>query len=166
MLNQTVLSEEDYRRLADIISRLYSESSAKSVFLFDRSGRQITSEGVTRGLDVTSFASLTAGSVAATEELAHLVGEEAFPAQFHEGVENSIYIATIGRKAILVILFNDRSSIGLVRLRMKKAMMDLSRAYSEISLKEKEVRDTHEDGPGGTVLENLSEEDIEKLFAS
>jgi len=166
MNTQSVLREQDYQRLTEAVSRLHRETSAKVVFLFDRNGQQITMQGATLGIDVTSFASLTAGNVAATEGLAKLVGENAFPAQYHEGVQNSIYIATLEKKAILVVVFNEYSSVGLVRLRVKRAILELNKVYEDIAQKELLSSSQDENVEGFPSFGDISEEDIENFFTS
>lgn len=161
---QTFLFEQDYRKLTEIIARLQLDTSAKAVFLFDRNGQQIALQGSTDGIDITSFASLAAGNVAATEGLAKLVGEKEFPSQFHEGLHSNIYMSTLGKRAILVVIFNERSSVGLVRLRVKRAMIDLGQAFDEMSRRtEIETEDLEVAGQNSEFIE-ITDEDIENLF--
>lgn len=161
---QTFLFEQDHRKLTEIIARLQLDTSASAIFLFDRNGQQIATMGAVDSIDVTSFASLAAGNVAATEGLAKLVGEKEFPSQFHEGTHSNIYISTLGVKAILVVIFNERSSVGLVRLRVKRAMIDLSQAFDEMSRRsEMQLDELDESGQPAEFIE-ITDEDIENLF--
>jgi predicted regulator of Ras-like GTPase activity (Roadblock/LC7/MglB family) len=165
---QTFLYEQDHRKLVEIIARLQMDTSAQAVFLFDRNGQQIALHGTPGQIDMTSFATLTAGNVAATEGLARLVGEREFPGQFHEGLHNHIYVATVGRKAILVVLFDERSSVGLVRLRVKRAMGELVQAFNEIAGRlelESEIPSVEESPePVAKEILEITDEDIESLF--
>ena len=90
------------------------------VFLVDKNGQQIAYNGDINNLDTTSLASLTAGNVAATDGLARLIGEKEFSVLFHEGERDNIHISIVGKRVILVVIFDERSSLGLVRLRVKK----------------------------------------------
>ena len=74
-----VMYEQEYDQLKHVITRLCADANAKFVFLVDKSGQQIASHGEMPNLDITSLASLTAGNVAATDGLAHLIGERGFP---------------------------------------------------------------------------------------
>jgi predicted regulator of Ras-like GTPase activity (Roadblock/LC7/MglB family) len=162
----TFLFEQDHSKLVEIIARLQADTSARAVFLFDRNGQKIAMHGATGQIDITGFASLAAGNVAATEALARLIGEKEFPSQFHEGLRNHIYMAAIGRKAILVVIFNERSSIGLVRLRVKRVLVELSQAFEEIAGRlglETGVPAGNLQSPESEVLE-ITDEDIESLF--
>ena len=163
---QTFLYEQDHRKLVDIISRLLVDTLAQAIFLFDRNGQQMAVSGAPGQMDITSFASLAAGNVAATEALARLVGEKEFPSQYHEGEQSSIYMAAVGRQAILVVLFDKRSSVGLVRLRVKRTIAELAQAFEEITSRlelEAETPAPEIQLPENEILE-ITDEDIESLF--
>src|SRR4026209_520287 len=113
-----VMHEEDFQKIKEVIGRLRSDANAKLVFLVDKNGQQMASHG-DMDVDATSLASLTAGNVAATDGLARLIGEKEFSILFHEGQQDHIHISIVGRRAILLVIFDDRSSLGLVRLRVK-----------------------------------------------
>src|ERR1700757_569676 len=122
-----VMYEEEYQQIKDTLRRLQVDSNAKIVFLVDKNGQQIAVEGDMRGSDATSLASLTAGNVAATDGLAKLIGEREFSVLFHEGQQDHIHISIVAKRAILVVIFDDRSSLGLVRLRVKRANGELEK---------------------------------------
>src|ERR671926_1489028 len=122
-----VMYEEEYQQIKDTLQRLQVDSNAKIVFLVDKNGQQIAAHGDMRGVDATSLASLTAGNVAATDGLAKLIGEREFSVLFHEGQQDHIHISIVGRRAILLVIFDDRSSLGLVRLRVKRASGEMER---------------------------------------
>ena len=63
---QLVMYDEDFRKVLAVTQRLVKDASAKGVFVVDRNGQLISEAGELRGIDTTSLASLTAGSVAAT----------------------------------------------------------------------------------------------------
>ena len=116
-----VMYEEEFEQIKAIISKLRVDANAKVVFLVDKNGQQIAAQGEIENLDTTSLASLTAGNVAATDGLAKLIGEKEFSILFHEGERDNIHISIVAQRVILVVIFDERSSLGLVRLRVKKA---------------------------------------------
>jgi len=124
-----VMYEEEYLQIKDILHRLQVDSNSKIVFLVDKNGQQIASMGDMRGVDATSLASLTAGNVAATDGLAKLIGEKEFSILFHEGERDNIHISLVAQRVILVVIFDEKSSLGLVRLRVKKASMELEKTF-------------------------------------
>src|SRR5947207_9775563 len=104
MSTPVVLCETEYEQLKRAITRLCADANAKFVFLVDRSGQQIASHGEMLNLDTTSLASLTAGNVAATDGLAHLIGERGFPVLSHEGERDNLHISIVATRVILVII--------------------------------------------------------------
>src|SRR6187397_2651173 len=127
-----VMYEEEYQQINDTLHRLQVDSNAKIVFLVDKNGQQIAAQGDMKGVDATSLASLTAGNVAATDGLAKLIGEKEFSILFHEGERDNIHISIVAQRVILVVIFDTRSSLGLVRLRVKKASLELTEVFEKI----------------------------------
>src|SRR5262245_12637765 len=121
-----VLHEEEFTRIRDVIARLRNECNAKVVFLVDKNGQQIAANGELNAIDTTALASLAAGNVAATDSLARLIGEKEFSVLFHEGERDNLHISIVGGRVILVVIFDERSSLGLVRLRVKKGSTELA----------------------------------------
>src|SRR5471030_1996776 len=133
-----VMYEEEFQEINVVIERLLQEANAKVIFLVDKNGQLISSVGETERFDTTSLASLTAGNIAATGGLAKLIGEKEFSILFHEGEKDNLHISIIGGRVILVVIFDSRSSLGLVRLRVKKASDELSAIFNRLSHKAEE----------------------------
>src|SRR5216110_1003342 len=129
-----VMYEEEYQQIKDTLQRLQVDSNSKIVFLVDKNGQHIATHGDMRGVDATSLASLTAGNVAATDGLARLIGEKEFSILFHEGERDNLHISVVGQRVILVVVFDERSSLGLVRLRVKKASAELLEIFNEMEV--------------------------------
>src|SRR5512137_3194781 len=127
---QMVMYEEEFKQISTICERLTREANAKAVLLVDKNGQYITSHGEIDNLDTTSLASLTAGNIAATSGLAKLIGEKEFPNVFHEGERDNLHLSIVAQRAILVVMFDQRSSLGLVRLRVKKASEELAHIFN------------------------------------
>src|SRR5512136_1070902 len=137
-----VMYEEEFDRINSILSRLWVDANAKIVFLVDKNGQQIAAKGDLEKVDATSLASLTAGNVAATDGLARLIGEKEFSVLFHEGERDNIHISIVGQRVILVVIFDERSSLGLVRLRVKKASQELEKVFEDIIKKVEKEKET------------------------
>jgi predicted regulator of Ras-like GTPase activity (Roadblock/LC7/MglB family) len=110
-----VMFEEESAEISDIIGKLLKESNAKSVYLVNKDGQLIASSGETSDIDSTSLASLTAGNIAATGGLAKLIGEQEFSILFHEGEKDNIHISIVGQRIILVVIFDENSSLNILR---------------------------------------------------
>jgi predicted regulator of Ras-like GTPase activity (Roadblock/LC7/MglB family) len=161
---EIVMYEEEFEKIKQIISKLRVDANAKVVFLVDKNGQQIAAHGEIENLDTTSLASLTAGNVAATDGLARLIGEKEFSILFHEGEKDNIHISIVASRVILVVIFDERSSLGLVRLRVKKAAAELTDVFHYILDKVE-----REKAQAGNAIESpfaeITDEDIDSLFS-
>ena len=159
-----VMFEEEYQRLREVARTLREEANGKAVFLIDRNGQQVAAAGDLEGFDATSLASLTAGNVAATDALAKLIGEKEFSVLFHEGERDNIHISIVGLRVILVVIFDERSSLGLVRLRVKKASQDLNGVFDSI-MQKVEAEKAHSGASFESPFAEITDEDIDSLFS-
>ena len=150
-----ILREPEYEALLSILRKLLVDASAKVVFLVDKNGTLLGSVGDAVGFDTTSLASLAAGNIAATGGLANLIGEKEFSVLFHEGERDNMHLSVVGDRVILVIVFDRRSSVGLVRLRVRQATARLTAVVAAA------VAASETDSG---VMEELTEADIESLF--
>ena len=162
MGSDLVMYEEEFRHIDVELKKLHQQANSKVVFLVDKNGQLIASAGDAHDLDTTSLASLTAGNIAATGGIARLLGEKEFTILFHEGEKDNIHISLIGQRIILVIIFDNRSSLGLVRLRVKKASEALAGIFEEIS--QKAEKEKGEGKLEEALFAEISDEDIDNLF--
>jgi len=159
-----VMFEEEYQQIKDTLQRLQVDSNSKICFLVDKNGQQIAVHGDMTGVDATSLASLTAGNVAATDGLAKLIGEKEFSILFHEGERDNIHISLVAQRVILVVIFDDRSSLGLVRLRVKKASAELERTF-EVLMRKSEAERGNLANRFDSPFAEITDEDIDSLFS-
>ena len=96
----------------------------------------VTKAGSTGGIDLQSVAALVAGSYAATREMARLLGEEEFSVLFHQGRKDSIQLTLVGDRTILATVFDERTTIGMVRLYAKEASERLATIFKDILKRE------------------------------
>jgi len=160
--NSFVMYDEEFQRISAVIEKLLRESNSKVIFLVDKNGQMIASCGETGDLDTTSLASLTAGNIAATGGLAKLIGEKEFSILFHEGEKDNIHISIIASRVILVVIFDHRSSLGLVRLRVKKASDELAGIFADLAVKAEEMEKT---GNADSPFAEITDDDIDNLFS-
>jgi len=156
MSSHLVLFEEEHVQIVGICDALHRDAVAKAVFLVDKNGQLLANSGETASMDTTSLASLTAGNIAATGGLAQLLGEKEFAIQFHEGEHDNIHISLVGQRVILVIIFDQRSSLGLVRLRVRKASAELAAVFEVIHTKAQQQE--------SSVFSEITDDDIDSLF--
>jgi predicted regulator of Ras-like GTPase activity (Roadblock/LC7/MglB family) len=153
-----IMREQQFERIVSVLHKLRAESLSRVVFLVDKNGQPIAVQGDVSNIDTTSLASLAAGNVAATGGMAQLIGEKEFPTLSHEGERESIHICIIGR-TLLVVVFDDRSSLGLVKLRVKQAARELALIFEDVerdSLAKREQDDS--------LFAGITDDDIDSLF--
>jgi predicted regulator of Ras-like GTPase activity (Roadblock/LC7/MglB family) len=122
--------EEDYWAINSVLKELLKNSNSQSILLIDKTGQMIASVGIEPDFDLMSFASLCAADFEANSQLAQLIGEKDFSTLYHQGSDESMYLAKVASHIILVVLFNKRTTLGLVRLRVKKAVEGLNTVLS------------------------------------
>ncbi|HJQ09947.1 MAG TPA: roadblock/LC7 domain-containing protein [Gemmatimonadaceae bacterium] len=150
-------TQDDFTAITESLRRFLGETKSLCALLVDRSGQLVTTVGDAPGLDTTAFATLTAADYSANDQLAKLVGETDFSSLFHQG-EKSIYVADIARRLLLVTIFDSRTTVGLVRLRMKDEIEELTQLIDRVFSRGRDgdAEDKH-------VLRGADEE-IDKLF--
>jgi predicted regulator of Ras-like GTPase activity (Roadblock/LC7/MglB family) len=110
-----------------------TDTRARCALLCDRSGRLLTAAGDTGGIDSVTFASLAAAGFSASDQLAALVGEREFVSLYHHGENGSMYLTDVGGRAILAALFDDSTTLGLVRLRLRTAVPAFDALFDQLA---------------------------------
>ncbi len=127
-----ILYEEEINKIDALMSRMLKGAEAKCALLVDKDGHLITRQGFTHSLDTTALAALLAGSFASTKEIAKLVGEPEFSVLFHQGKKDHIHMSIVGERSILVVIFDDRTTIGMVRLYAKETSAELAKIFESV----------------------------------
>jgi predicted regulator of Ras-like GTPase activity (Roadblock/LC7/MglB family) len=127
-----VITKKDLEKIDVYLKRIVSSSLAHYVLLIDRSGQLIAHHGNTSNIDISALSALTAANFGATAEIARLLGEEEFTLLFHKGRNENVYFSAIGDRVIMVTLFDDKTSLGLIRLRINQVIDELSKVLSSI----------------------------------
>ena len=155
--------EEDYWAIHSILTELLKNSNAQSTLVIDRTGQLVSQCGPEVDFDLTSFASLCAADFEANYQLAKLIGERDFSTLFHQGARESMYLAKIAKGVVLVVLFTKSTTLGLVRLRVKRAVEELNdiieRLYEKLEYRNEEYDTFDESFTLGV------EAEIDNLFA-
>lgn len=154
-----ILQEHQFQKLKTVLARLCVECAARVVFLVDRDGQPIAFHGEIGDMDTTSFSSLAAGNVAATSSMAKLIGEDTFPAVVHEGEHESIYISVIGR-SLLVVVFDQRSTLSLVKIRSKRGSFDVAAILEEAANESVAIQ-----ANPNSFFNEITDDDIDSLFS-
>ena len=127
-----VITKRDLEKIDHCLNRMISATLAHCVLLIHRSGQLISHLGNMPGIDIFSLSALTAANFGATAEIARLLGEKEFTLLFHKGKNENVYFSAIGEHVIMVTLFDDKTSLGLIRLQIHKIIDELSEILSSI----------------------------------
>ena len=91
------------------------------MLVIDDAGSLIVSVGNKPSLDVTSLAAVAAANYAATQRIARLIGEPDFALLFYKGHDESFHFARVGEEYIIITIFENSLSLGLLRLKIAEA---------------------------------------------
>ena len=138
--NGLVIHKEQLEQIDKVLTHLLKTAEAKCALLVDKDGHLITRQGFTHSLDTTALAALLAGSFASTKEIARLVGEPEFSVLFHQGKKDHIHVSLVGERSILAIIFDDRTTIGMVRLYAREVGEELGDILSKVQSGEEEEK--------------------------
>ncbi|MBI3271038.1 MAG: roadblock/LC7 domain-containing protein [Planctomycetes bacterium] len=132
-----VFYQNDIDRLDKLLDEFLRLSKAKCALLIDKDGHMITRKGFTGTFDMDTISALVAGSFAATKEMARLLGEEEFSVLFHQGVKDNIQLSLVGERTLLSIIFDDRTTVGMVRLYANELANKLAGVLKDLSQRQK-----------------------------
>ena len=133
-----IIYEEEIEKIDLVLSKMLKGAEAKCALMVDKDGHLITRQGFTHSLDTTALAALLAGSFASTKEIARLVGESEFSVLFHQGKKDHIHMSLVGDRSILAVVFDDRTTIGMVRLYAKEAASELAKIIASVKSSDRE----------------------------
>ncbi len=125
-------TEDDFGAITHTLQKFLVDSNARCALLVDRTGQLVATVGEQPNFDPTAFATLTAADFSANDQLARLIGETDFNSLFHQGEKESMYLADVARRVILVTLFDNRTTLGLVRLKMKETVGELTKLFDQV----------------------------------
>ena len=151
-------SENDYKQIQQQLQAFLRDSNARCALLVDRTGQLVATVGEPPEFDPTAFASLTAADFSANDQLAKMIGEPEFASLVHQGEKESMYLADVAKRVILVVLFDQRATLGLVKLKAKATVEGLNHVFIAMFNR---VGAGPSDAKG--ILEG-AEDEIDKLF--
>src|ERR1700752_2806480 len=153
-------TEDDYGAITTSLQHLLGESNARVALLVDRAGQLVATVGEQPNFDPTAFATLTAADFSANDQLAKLIGEAEFASLVHQGEKESMFLADVAKRVILVVLFDQRTTLGLVKLKAKAVVGELNKVFAEMFNR---VGTGQAGGQQKGLLEG-AEDEIDKLF--
>ena len=155
-----VFSEATFNKVNSALEKLVTHLKAEIVIFADQNGYPISYNGNVDEIDVNNLTALAAGTFAATAEMASLIKEkEYFRYIFHEGLQQNIYLCTVGHDYLMIIVFRKETALGLVRALTYNVVSRLEELVEDLK---KETRETTQ------VLDNefksLLAKELDKTF--
>lgn len=147
--------KEEFEQIQSVTDRLVKDANAKAVFIADRTGQLISSSGDVDKLDSTLKAFLAASDPERT--IPKQLKETEMATHMHGEGKDSIAIQLVGGRLIVVVIFDSHSSLGLVRLRIRKASEELNFICEALMEKAKVS--------GDVPFRECTDEDIDSLFS-
>ncbi|MGE5708038.1 MAG: roadblock/LC7 domain-containing protein [Bacteroidota bacterium] len=132
ILTNFVVTEDGIDAIRRLLHELVDDVDARAAMLVEKSGQMIASEGDVHGIDMTALASLVSGAFASTRAVARLIGETEFQAMFQQGDRVSIFLYALGTQDILVVIFDDVSKTGLVKVQAQQTAVALSEQINQM----------------------------------
>ncbi len=130
--DRLVFYRDEMAKIDVILKELVNLSGAKCGILVDKDGHLVAKTGVVREFDIDTIAALVAGSFAATREMARILGEEEFSVIFHQGQRDNIQLTLVGDRTILTVIFDDQTTVGMVRLYTTETARKLTELFELI----------------------------------
>ncbi len=131
-MHDIVLTISSLEKIRSAIEQKLTSAGVHTVMLVDAAGNVLSSVGTEHSaIDTISLAALTAANFAATSQIAKLIGEDDFTILFHKGKKDSIHFTRVNQDTILLTIFGEDISLGLVRLRSAEVITDINKILSE-----------------------------------
>ncbi len=125
-MEDLVLPQEPLAKIDRCLEALLQRTQALCALLADVTGLLVCEKGNRGVFDTVALAALAASNMAATAEMAKQIGEDApFSYLFHEGQRRRVYVSAVGWTFLLIIIFDEKTQIGLVRIFARLASGEL-----------------------------------------
>lgn len=132
MQSTPVLTVQTANRLLDVLEDYLEKTEANYTMVIERGGSILSELGtIPEAADMTVVAALAAGSFAATKELALRIGEHEFTALHQQGVNYQIFMCSVSESAVLVTIFGNHTTLGLVRFYSGRTVKQIASALEE-----------------------------------
>jgi predicted regulator of Ras-like GTPase activity (Roadblock/LC7/MglB family) len=113
--------------IRDYLTKEVLSEGISTVLVIDNAGTLIVNIGHKLDLDVVGLSAVAAANFAATEQIAKLIGEKDFVLLFYKGHEESFHFCRVGTEYIIVTIFDNALSLGLLRLKIAEVAQALEK---------------------------------------
>ena len=149
-------------RIDTYLNTLRQQAGMRCVLLVDHSGQVISQQGTTTGLDTATLAALTAAEMAATREIARVIGEKrTFSQLCHDGEKWRVIVEEVKGPWLLVGVVDAGMLLGWVRLAFRRMAEQLATFLGELRQAAYEAANekggTIDDGFGQALAEEMEQ---------
>ncbi|MEK7448965.1 MAG: roadblock/LC7 domain-containing protein [Planctomycetota bacterium] len=137
-----VFYKDDVEQIEKLLAEFLRLSKAKSAILVDKGGYFITKQGQMGSYNTDTISALVAGSFAATKEMAKILGQEEFSVLYHQGAHDNIQLTLIGERTILAVIFDNTTTLGMVRLYVSEVAKKMNTVYENIKKRKEQPKET------------------------
>jgi len=124
---------EQGEKFGQMLSSLLHSLPAKFVMLADVAGQVVMARGEHDGVDLVMLGSLVAGDLAASQEIARMMGEyQDYQIVLREGQRSHTFIAEAGHYLALLVQVDKETPLGWARMLIIKAARRLAEVMVEI----------------------------------
>jgi predicted regulator of Ras-like GTPase activity (Roadblock/LC7/MglB family) len=111
----TVFFARDIHQINLVLGKFLQKSRAETVLLVDKAGHMVARQGHTSPASEDTITALVAGTYAASQAMAQMLGAREFSSLVSCGEGRNLMILRAGDHALLAVTFTDESSDSLVR---------------------------------------------------
>ena len=169
-MDQTIVPEEwdqHFKAIWVDLRKMLRASGASTAILLDATGNAVTYAGEDPEFDLSAFASLAVGDYVATQELAGILGHGQSRWVVHQAAKGGMVLVPLHPLLILGVLFDDRTTLGLVRHEIRKArdgMVDTVQPLLRLLERKLAETDPEEDARGAEIADRSVDGGMLELF--
>ena len=122
-MNYGIENQDQLEAIDNVLQMDLIHSGVQCAILIDTAGNTISScNDGTNNYDTYAFSALAAGNFATVESMAALAGEAEFSQLFHKGERISIHFCKVNNDLLLINIFDNQISLGLLRLKVSETI--------------------------------------------
>ncbi|HUZ03341.1 MAG TPA: roadblock/LC7 domain-containing protein [Thermomicrobiaceae bacterium] len=158
-LTTLVVGEEETAQIAACLQRLLADTGASYSMVLDRAGQILAWESDSERPEMIHLGALLAATYASTQEMARILKEDGFRTLLQEGLREKIFTETVQDQWLLVVIFDHKVHLGLVKVLAKRASVILSNILDVVRQQRNSLRT-----PRASQLRKATTDTIDLLF--
>jgi len=130
---RTVFYAKDIHQMNLVLGKFLQKTGAETVLLVDAAGHLVARQGETSPSSEDTITALVAGTFAASQAMAEMLGAAEFSSLIPCGDERSLMLLRAGDHALLAVAFGDDSSVTLIRTYALESIRRIAALYKSQS---------------------------------